>query len=560
MLAKEDLVELIQDIESSRAERTVSVNDTDKFCEAVCAFANDMPDSKQNGYLLVGVHDDGRLSGLEATDSLLKNLAAIRSDGNVLPIPVMNVETFHLPEGDVVVVEVAPAVLPPVRYRGRTWIRVGPRRAIATPEEVDLLIERRRVKFPTFDSMPCPQARLDDLDLELFKHGFLPKAFDEGTLASETRTIERQLEALCFYSTEYGCPTNAGVILFGKNPLRFLPGDYIQFVQFAGKDRASDIVNQQMFRGCLLNVLPEVDTFVKTAIAKNRPVPVTILRERTVYDYPKWPIRELMMNAIMHRDYRSTGPTMFYQYADRIELLNSGGLYGRVNRENFPDENDYRNPIIADAMRTLGYVNRFGRGIGLVKVELVDNGNGEPSFDTAQIGSFRVSVGLTKYALMAGDATLPVESSQRLAESAESRNQTKERMGKSEAISGESVPASSESTPRGLESTPRGQESSPRGQDSVPSELESSPSREQIAAWAQAVLPDGIRSDGLRNMIKVLVIVGQNKFATTDSIASEIGITQRGVKKITAALQKLGFLRHDGPAFGGHWELVGFEP
>ena len=80
MLTKEELLELIQDIESSRAERTVSVNDTDKFCEAVCAFANDMPDSKQNGYLLVGVHDDGRLSGLKATDSLLKNLVAIRSD------------------------------------------------------------------------------------------------------------------------------------------------------------------------------------------------------------------------------------------------------------------------------------------------------------------------------------------------------------------------------------------------------------------------------------------------------------------------------------------------
>ena len=80
MLTKDELLELIRDIESSRAERTVSVNDTDKFCEAVCAFANDMPDSKQNGYLLVGVHDDGRLSGLKATDSLLKNLVAIRSD------------------------------------------------------------------------------------------------------------------------------------------------------------------------------------------------------------------------------------------------------------------------------------------------------------------------------------------------------------------------------------------------------------------------------------------------------------------------------------------------
>ena len=80
MLTKDELLELIRDIESSRAERTVSVNDTDKFCEAVCTFVNDMPDSKQNGYLLVGVHDDGQLSGLKATDSLLKNLAAIRSD------------------------------------------------------------------------------------------------------------------------------------------------------------------------------------------------------------------------------------------------------------------------------------------------------------------------------------------------------------------------------------------------------------------------------------------------------------------------------------------------
>jgi predicted HTH transcriptional regulator len=61
MLTKEELLELIRDLESSRAERTVSVNDTDKFCEAVCAFANDMPDSKQNGSLLVGVHDDGQL-------------------------------------------------------------------------------------------------------------------------------------------------------------------------------------------------------------------------------------------------------------------------------------------------------------------------------------------------------------------------------------------------------------------------------------------------------------------------------------------------------------------
>ena len=540
MLTKDELLELIQDIESSRAERTVSVNDTDKFCEAVCAFANDMPDSKQNGYLLVGVHDDGRLSGLKATDSLLKNLAAIRSDGNVLPIPVMNVETFHLPEGDVVVVEVAPAVLPPVRYRGRTWIRVGPRRAIATPEEEDLLIERRRAKFPTFDSMPCPQARLDDLDLELFKHGFLPKAFDEGTLASETRTIERQLEALCFYSTEYGCPTNAGVILFGKNPLRFLPGDYIQFVQFAGKDRASDIVNQQMFRGCLLNVLPEVDTFVKTAIAKNRPVPVTILRERAVYDYPKWPIRELMMNAIMHRDYRSTGPTMFYQYADRIELLNSGGLYGRVNRENFPDENDYRNPIIADAMRTLGYVNRFGRGIGRVHIELEENGNGEPHFDVGQIGSFKVTVGLTKYADIGQSAA---ESSQRTAQSKETRDESSQR----------SPESSQKSNERAEKDTERAGKDAERAENAVER-------AEKVKAWALNMIPSGVRQDARSNMASVMAGIGVDEKITTEGLMRLTGLSDRGVRKTISALKAFGLLVRVGSDRAGHWELVGFEP
>ena len=533
MLTKEELLELIRDLESSRAERTVSVNDTDKFCEAVCAFANDMPDSKQNGYLLVGVHDDGRLSGLKATDSLLKNLAAIRSDGNVLPIPVMNVETFHLPEGDVVVVEVAPAVLPPVRYRGRTWIRVGPRRAIATPEEEDLLIERRRVKFPTFDSMPCPQARLDDLDLELFKHGFLPKAFDEGALASETRTIERQLEALCFYSTEYGCPTNAGIILFGKNPLRFLPGDYIQFVQFAGKDRASDIVNQQMFRGCLLNVLPEVDTFVKTAIAKNRPVPVTILRERAVYDYPKWPIRELMMNAIMHRDYRSTGPTMFYQYADRIELLNSGGLYGRVNRENFPDENDYRNPIIADAMRTLGYVNRFGRGIGRVHIELEENGNGEPLFDIGQIGSFKVTVGLTKYADIGQSAA---ESSQGTSQSKGTGDESSQRLPES----------SQKSNERAEKDTERAENAAERA--------------EKVKAWALNMIPSGVRQDARSNMASVMAGIGMDEKITTEGLMRLTGLSDRGVRKTISALKAFGLLVRVGSDRAGHWELVGFEP
>src|SRR5262245_63197373 len=129
---RDETLRLMRDLESDRVERTTSTSNTDKFAEAVCAFANDMPQHRQPGYLFVGVHDDGTPSGLAVTDQLLQNLAGIRADGNVQPLPTMNVQRLQTPQGDVAVVEVLPSDLPPVRYKGRLWIRVGPRRAIAS--------------------------------------------------------------------------------------------------------------------------------------------------------------------------------------------------------------------------------------------------------------------------------------------------------------------------------------------------------------------------------------------------------------------------------------------
>lgn len=79
MLSLEELETFLHDMESDRVERTTSTTKTDKFAEAICAFANDFPDHKQPGYLMVGANDDGTPSGLEVTDELLKNLAGRRA-------------------------------------------------------------------------------------------------------------------------------------------------------------------------------------------------------------------------------------------------------------------------------------------------------------------------------------------------------------------------------------------------------------------------------------------------------------------------------------------------
>jgi ATP-dependent DNA helicase RecG len=389
MITKLEILSLLKSTESYRVERTVSTANMDKFCEAICAFANDMPGSRRNGYLIIGAHDDGSIAGMTVDDNLLKKISGIRSDGNILPLPTMSVEKFSFPEGDLLVAEVKPSVLPPVRYRGRTFIRVGPRRDIATESEERILTERRCAYVATFDSSPCFRATLDDLDVDYIVSTYLPTLFDSETLASDKRELKDQLAAIHLYDKYNDCPTYAALILFGKNPKYFLLGDYVQFVRFAGETKGGTVLNERQFDGPLCRMLPALESFVRDAIITQRPVPESLFRERTVWNYPESAIRELVMNACMHRDYQSNMPIRLYQFDNYIEVMNAGGLYGEARPENFPKVNDYRNPIVAEAMRVMKYVNKFNRGITRVQEMLGENGNPPASFDVDTLTAFR---------------------------------------------------------------------------------------------------------------------------------------------------------------------------
>ncbi len=379
MLTTDELRVLIEDHESDRVELTVSTTNTDKFGEAICAFANDFPNHRRPGYLIIGVDDNGTVSGQTVSDALLQNLGALRSNVNIEPLPAMTVQKYPLPEGEVAVVEVLPSDLPPVRYKGRVWIRVGPSRRRASQQEERILIEKRTAQQRTFDLRPCTGCKMDDLVLDMFLVTYLPAAVDRAVIEENNRGIEEQMASLRFYDLAAGCPTNAGALLFARAPLRWVPGAWIQFVRWAGTTMADDPIAEKRFSGDLITLLRELDTFVSLP-ARPHPVAVSTLRERTVTDYPPAAIRELLLNAIMHRSYESNAPVRFYWYDDRIEIQNPGGLYGMASPENFPRQTDYRNPVLSEALATLGYVNAFGRGVIRAQEELRRNGNPEVEF------------------------------------------------------------------------------------------------------------------------------------------------------------------------------------
>lgn len=381
MLTQEELGTLLRDLESDRVERTTAISNTNKFSEAICAFANDFPNHRQPGYLMVGVNDDGTRAGLSVTDELLKNLAEIRANGNVQPLPAMTVSKYSFDDGGVAVVEVLPSDLPPVKYRGRVWIRVGPRRQVASEQEERILAERRAALPTTFDARSCQGSSLNDLDTRLFTIDYLPNAMAPEIIEENHRSIEHQLAALRFFDIASERPTNAGILLFGKDPLKWIPGAYLQFIRFQGVGLDSDPTAENRLSGDLLTVLKELGQVISVHNA-TAPRTETALREKQVAPYPNIALREFLMNAVMHRWYEgSTAPIRFYWFSDHVEIQSPGGLFGEATPQNFPNQNSYRNPVIAEAMKTLGFVNRFGRGVVRAQSALAENGNPPAEFN-----------------------------------------------------------------------------------------------------------------------------------------------------------------------------------
>lgn len=380
-----DLEAMMADPESDLVERKATFDGQAPTTvrQAICAFANDLPDHRKPGVICIGVSDDGVPTGLEINDALLQRLAHCKTDGNILPPPTMTVERRVLRGRDVALVTVAPADSPPVRYAGRIWIRIGPRRALATAQDERILNEKRRYGDAPFDARPVQGATLADLDVPRFQYLYLPRAFDRDVLARNDRTLVERLAATKMVATvDDPIPTVTGVLVLCAKPLRFLPGAYVQFLRFGGNDRAAPITDSERFEGPVEEAMRDLDSRMLGHIR----VAVEIGPDQTETrraNYPLQALRELVRNAVLHRVYESSNsPVQVSWFDDRIEIASSGGPFGDVTADTFgqPGLVSYRNPNLAEAMRVVGLVQRYGAGIPLARRALRDNDQAEPEF------------------------------------------------------------------------------------------------------------------------------------------------------------------------------------
>ena len=381
-----ELLEIIENGESDTVEfkESLSGSAPERIREAICAFANDLPDHREPGFIFVGVRDDKTIVGLSDVNQVIEQLSHMKSEGHILPPPSMTVEKYALEGKEVAVVSVEPADSPPVRCKGTIRIRTGSRRDIATAQDERILTEKRRYKDTPFDIQPIPTSDISDLNLIHFEREYLPQAFDSDILEANERTLEERLAATkMITSVDEPLATVIGILVLGKNPQDFLPGAYVQFLRIDGNNLADEIFDSEDIRGAIPDQIRRLDDKL---IAHNRiAVDITSgpIEKRTTL-YPIEAVQQITRNAIMHRTYEGTNsPVHVYWFNDRVEVLSPGGTYGIITPENFgqPHLVEYRNPNLAEAMKTLGYVQRFGVGISIARRLLREAGHPEPEFE-----------------------------------------------------------------------------------------------------------------------------------------------------------------------------------
>jgi ATP-dependent DNA helicase RecG len=337
------------------------------------------------GEVLLGVSPrSGRLQGLsdpERMKDLVFQAALLADPPLVLPLPRL------VPTGAGQVMHIAvPSGLPQVynldgRFFGREGAQTNP---LSARRLRQLLVERGVVQF---ELQVPPQASFDDLDPEKVE-AYIALLDFPGDERPEQILLRRgclRLEA----GTNSLLPSYAALLLFGRSPQRWLPGATILAVRFSGTG-FSDRYLKQDISGTLPEQLRQAEAFLRQNLRSV--VRLSGLRHEETPEYPVEAVRELLVNAVAHRDYNMQGDIIHLNlFADRIEVHSPGGLPGPVNLDNLLQARFSRNAVIVQVLADMGYVERLGYGLDRVVTVMRKEGLPPPRFEELA-GSFRVTL------------------------------------------------------------------------------------------------------------------------------------------------------------------------
>jgi ATP-dependent DNA helicase RecG len=353
------------------------------LAEYLVAFAN-----SDGGTIVVGLDDRGHAVGTvypEELEGILR--AAVRL---CRPSVVTGWDQVEGPAGLTYAISVPRSPELHSLADGRVLIRAGTQNRPLGGEEIRHLAATK--SSSDFEAEPVPGASRADLDDDIIAE-YLEKRQQRQrrVITQAPDELLREMGAL----DEAGHPTTSGLLLFGRNPQQFMPQAGLVFVKFVGteprgEDGLAGYGRREEFAGPLARVIEAAWQVVWGEMSVG--AVVKGLERQDIAEYPPFAVREALVNAVCHRDYRLKGRRIeMRMYSDRLEVISPGGLPGFITVDNLVEEHFSRNPRLVAGLFQWGYIEELGLGIDRMIEDMVQGGHPPPKFKAAPY-SFTVTL------------------------------------------------------------------------------------------------------------------------------------------------------------------------
>ena len=369
---KKKLFNIIEKGESQELEFKESLR-LDEIGENVSAFSN-----TNKGLILVGVSDSGEIKGVQIGKKTVEGLANYIKQHTDNPIyPKIKAETAD--GKNIIVIDVDEHNEKPVFFRGKAYGKVGKSVHKLSASEIRKLAKKSTKSY--WDEQICEEASLQDINKEKVRW-FLRKAKAERRFDVEPETpVKEALERLELMKK--GRLTNAGILLFGKEPQKFFLQAETRCARFKGTEPVKPFIDMKVFSGNIIEQADDALNFVLEHVPMAAWLaPGKVAREEK-YAYPSDAVREAIVNAICHRDYESPSNVQVRVFDDRVEIWNPGQLPTGWTVEKLKQKHESvpKNPLIADQFFLIKLIEKWGTGTNEMIRECLDWGLPDPIFE-----------------------------------------------------------------------------------------------------------------------------------------------------------------------------------
>jgi ATP-dependent DNA helicase RecG len=370
-----ELYALITDGENSFTEFKADISQRSDFAAEMIAFAN-----IEGGQILVGVDDGGKITGVGDPAKTEEAITSIARNNCIPPLTPL-IDRVQTKEGLVLVARISRrSGAPHENNSGQCYLRVGNTKRLASPQERARLLQNAGMVH--FDETPVNRTSLEDLDLDAFGHYY--QTIYDRPLESADVPLRQMLRNMRFLVDDLSGVERlslSGLLLFGKNVQDYLYYARISAVRWEGNEAREKILDQKEIHGRLPEQIDQAVNFILRNTRQSGEIDGP--QQTNTDEYPRAALREVIVNAVAHRDYSMDGAQiLLYVFDNRLEVRSPGILPNSVTLENIRAHfSRPRNETIARALLNLRYVNTLGSGVPRMITLLKEYAKREPDFE-----------------------------------------------------------------------------------------------------------------------------------------------------------------------------------